>query len=172
MKMFSFFKSNKEEKLEKLGYHSLIQSYKEKVRNKEWTRKDYQSAIQNLLNEKKTAVENIENNNVSTRQSFVTDEVLVPLNLENIQNEYIDYDFVCSSLVFEFKSKKRVHLKALQQLEARLNQMFPELEVSEELQTKINSLEVVTLINRAIASPNDVNKHELKAVYKALRQRL
>lgn len=172
MKIFSFFKSNKENKLEKLGYHSLIKSYKAKVRNKEWTKKDYQSAVQDLMDEKKIAVENFENNNVSTRQSFATNDVLVPLNLENIQNEYIDYDYVYSSLMFEFKTKKRVHPKALQQLEARLDQMFPALEISVELQESVSSLDVATLINKANVLPNDINKHELKAVYNALRQRL
>jgi len=88
--VFSFFKSDKEKKLEKIGYKSLIQSYKQKASNKEWTRSEYRQAMNLLYKEKKTAVDNAENVNIATRQSFKEDEVMVPLNLQNIQQESVD----------------------------------------------------------------------------------
>lgn len=170
--MFSFFKSSKEKKLEKLGFQSLIHSYKEKLRNKEWTRKEYNQAVDQLFDEKKTAIDNVENINVATRQSFDDDEVMVPLNLQNIQLEYIDYDFVYNSLLFEYKNKKRIHQKALEQLENRLDQLFPNVEIAQDLLKKMELLEDEVLINKILEPLNDHNKQEFKAIYSVLRKRV
>src|SRR5690606_40174102 len=53
LNMFSFFKSSKEKALEKLGYKTLIDSYKQKVTNKEWDNKKYKEAIDKLFNDQK-----------------------------------------------------------------------------------------------------------------------
>lgn len=170
--MFSFFKSAKEKQLEKLGYQLLIQSYKEKVKTKEWTKKEFSQAIDDLYNEKKAIVSNATNINVATRQSFDDDETMVPLNLQNIQQEFIDYDFIYSSLIFEYNNYKRIHTKALNELTRYLNNHFPDAVINEEDAQKISAKELKELINEASNPINDSNKNYLKAVFNELQKRL
>jgi len=170
--MFSFFKSAKEKQLEKLGYQLLIESYKEKVKTKEWTKKEFSQAIDDLYNEKKTIVSNATNINVATRQSFDDDETMVPLNLQNIQQEFIDYDFIYSSLIFEYNNYKRIHTKALNELIRYLNNHFPDAVINEEDAQKISAKELKELINEASNPINDSNKNYLKAVFNELQKRL
>lgn len=169
--MLSFFKSNKEKKLEKLGYQSLIQSYKEKVRSKEWTKNKYSQAIDNLYDEKKAAIDNAENINVATRQSFNEDEVMVPLNLQNIQQEYIDYDFIYSSLIFEYNNYGRVHTKALYELERHLDELFPDTQASEKDLQELQQLHIRMLIDQALLPMSLENKEYLKAVFQVLKEK-
>lgn len=170
--MFSFFKSAKEKQLEKLGYQLLIESYKEKVKTKEWTKKEFSQAIDDLYNEKKAIVSNATNINVATRQSFDDDETMVPLNLQNIQQEFIDYDFIYSSLIFEYNNYKRIHTKALNELTRYLNNHFPDAVINEEDTQKISAKELKELINEASNPINDSNKNYLKAVFNELQKRL
>ena len=170
--MFSFFKSAKEKQLEKLGYQLLIESYKEKVKTKEWTKKESSQAIDNLYNEKKAIVSNATNINVATRQSFDDDETMVPLNLQNIQQEFIDYDFIYSSFIFEYNNYKRIHTKALNELIRYLNNHFPDAVINEEDAQKISDKELKELINEASNPINDSNKNYLKAVFNELQKRL
>src|SRR5690606_11365675 len=161
--MLSFFKSNKEKKLEKLGYQSLIQSYKEKVRSKEWTKKEYNQAVDNLYDEKKEALINGKKNNIATLQSSNEDEVMVPLNLQNIQHEYIDYDFIYSSLIFEYNNYGRVHTKALYDLERYLDELFPDTQASEKDLQELQQLHIRMLIDKALLPMSLENKEYLKA---------
>lgn len=170
--MFSFFKSAKEKQLEKLGYQLLIESYKEKVKTKEWTKKEFSQAIDDLYNEKKAIVSNATNINVATRQSFDDDETMIPLNLQNIQQEFIDYDFIYSSLIFEYNNYKRIHTKALNELICYLNLHFPDAVINEEDAQKISAKELKELINEASTPINDSNKNYLKAVFNELQKRL
>lgn len=170
--MFSFFKSDKEKKLEKLGYQSLIQSYKQKVSNKEWTRNEYRQAMNQLYKEKKTAADNAENVNVATCQSFKEDEVMVPLNLQNILQESVDYNFIYSSLIFEYSNYKRVHPKALYELERHLDELFPDTQTSEESIQELQQLDLKTLIDKALLPITMENREYLKAVFQVLKKKI
>jgi len=169
--VFSFFKSDKEKKLEKLGYQSLIQSYKQKVSNKEWTRSEYRQAMNLLYKEKKTAVDNAENVNIATRQSFKEDDVMVPLNLQNIQQESVDYNLIYSLLIFEYSNYKRVHPKALYELEQHLDELFPDTQTSEKDLQKLQQLDLKILIDKALLPITMENKEYLKAVFQVLKKK-
>ena len=110
--MFSFFKSSIEKDLIKLGFEELVQGYKQKVKTNEWTKLQYNEALKSLHTKHKNQISNIGNVNVATRQSFDVDDSVVPLNLQNIQQEFIDYDYIYSTLLFEYNSNNRIHTKA------------------------------------------------------------
>ncbi len=98
--MFSFFKSSIEKDLIKLGFEELVKGYRQKVRSSEWTKQKYNDALKTLHSKNKNQINNIGNINVATRQSFDVDDSIVPLNLQNIQLEFIDYDYIYSTLLF------------------------------------------------------------------------
>src|SRR5690606_12829139 len=129
--MFSFFKSRIEKDLIKLGYATLIEGYRQKVKANEWTSSEFKNALNALHKKHLHEIENIQNVNVATRQSFVDDELMVSLNLQNIQHEYIDFDFIYSSLLFEYSNNNRVHAKAVSELERHLLERFPDAVFSE-----------------------------------------
>lgn len=170
--MFSLFKSNKEKQLEKLGYKTLLDSYRKKVKLKEWSKTDYTVALEKLYKDKQSIIGNADNINVSTRQSFVDDEVMVALNLQNIQQEYIDYDFIYSSLLYEFKSNKKIHSKAIKELIDLLHSKFPEATIAEEFATELKDKETSYLIDEALQDITSENQHQLKAVFTELHNRL
>ena len=107
--MFSFFKSSIEKDLIKLGFEELVKGYRQKVKSNEWTKQQFNDALKNLHD--KNQINNIGNVNVATRQSFDVDDSIAPLNLQNIQQEFIDYDYIYSTLLFEYNSNKRPHNK-------------------------------------------------------------
>lgn len=170
--MFSFFKSSKEKQLEKLGYQTLIESYRKKVKDKQWSKQEFQQALNTLFEEKKTVLANASNINVSTRQSFDDDEIMVPLNLQNIQQEYIDYDYIYSSLLFEFNTHKRIHAKALNELTQFLEERFPDAVLLEEERENLSLKSLEELIQQAMIPINNENKNYIKSVFHELRNRL
>lgn len=163
--MFSFFKSGKEKALEKLGYKTLIDSYKQKVTNKEWDNKKYKEAIDKLFNDQKAIVSNANNVNVATRQSFVDDEVMVPLNLQNIQQEYIDYDFIFSTLVYEFKNHKKIHTQAVHELMKYLESKYSAQQLFFE-----NSLKDVTTENLILKVTTEDFSEKFSEIYACLSE--
>lgn len=170
--MFSFFKSAKEKQLEKLGYQSLIESYRKKVKDKQWSKQEFQQALNALYEDKKTVLANATNVNVSTRQSFDDDEIMVPLNLQNIQQEYIDYDYIYSSLLFEFNAHKRIHAKALNELTQFLDEHFPDAVLLENAHENLVSKSLKELINEAVLPITNENKNHIKSVFNELKNRL
>jgi hypothetical protein len=169
--MFSLFKSNKEKQLIKLGFQSLIDSYYEKVKSKEWSKDDLKKAIDNLYEQKKSIVGNADNVNVSTRQSFVDDEVLVALNLQNIQQEFIDYDFIYSTLLYDYKNHKKIHTKALKELSDYLHTKYKDVQIDASYAEKIASLDTKQLIDLAMQDISSENANELAAVFTELKKR-
>lgn len=170
--MFSLFKSTKEKQLIKLGYQSLIDSYYEKVKLKEWSKNDLKKAIDDLFEQKKSIVGNAENVNVSTRQSFVDDEVLVALNLQNIQNEFIDYDFIYSSLLYEFKNYNKIHTKALNELSSFLLSKHPNATIDTRIQEEIKAKDTKELIDICLQDINSENASMLLTVFTELKNRI
>lgn len=166
--MFSFFKSTVEKDLIKLGYQSLIDGYKQKVKLKEWTKKQYTLALEELRKKHKNEINNINNVNVATRQSFDVIETIPPLNLQNIQQEYIDYDFIYSTLLFEYNSNNRIHAKALHQLDKLLQENYPDAVVLADELPKVRQLSLQQLINDATLPFSAQNKNYLKTVFNEL----
>lgn len=169
--MFSLFKSSIEKDLIKLGFDQLIKGYKQKLNNKEWTKTEYVDALKNLHTKHKNEINNINNVNVSTRQSFDVDDSIVPLNLQNIQQEFIDYDYIYSTLFFEYNSNKRIHTKAIHQLNKLLNEKYPDAIILEDKLTEIQSLPLKELINEATLPFVTENKNYLKTVFKEIQKR-
>lgn len=170
--MFSFFKSTVEKDLIKLGYQSLIDGYKQKVKLKEWTKKQYTLALEELHKKHKNEINNINNVNVATRQSFDVIETIPPLNLQNIQQEYIDYDFIYSSLLFEYNSHKRIHTKALNELSLLLDEKFRDAVILADDIEHLKNIDLKQLIHEATTPFSNKNKNYLKAVFSELKNRL
>lgn len=170
--MFSFFKSSIEKDLTKLGYQKLIEGYKKKVKLKEWTKKQYTSALEDLYKKHKNEIYNLNNVNVATRQSFDVADTIVPLNLQNIQQEYIDYDYIYSSLLFEFNNNKQIHAKALKELDKLLQEQYPNTVLLPENTEKLKNIDLKQLINEATTPFSDDKKNYLKAVFNELKNRL
>lgn len=166
--MFLFFKSTLEKNLIKLGFTDSVNQYKQKLKNKELTKKEYNNALQSLYNAHQVQLKNIKNVNVATRQTFDDDELLVPLNLQNIKQEFIDYDFIYSSLLFEYNNNKRIHTKALHELNKLLTEQYPDATCTEIDIDKVKNLTVEQLINQATVSFTNENKNYLKAVFTQL----
>ena len=169
--MFSFFKSTLEKDLIKLGYHELVNGYRLKLKSNEWTKKQFQEALRNLHEQNKNKLENINNVNVSTRQSFDVDDTIVPLNLQNIQLEYIDYDYIYSTLLFEYNSKQRIHVKAIEQLLNLLQENFTDATINEQETANIKQVATKDLLHEATEPHTNANKNYLKAVYIELLDR-
>jgi len=170
--MFSFFKNTLEKDLIKLGFGKLIEGYKQKVRSKEWTRRQYKEALRDFHSQHLSELSNSENINVATRQSFDDDELMVPLNLQNIQQEYVDVDYLYSSLLFEYQNSKRVHTKALHELEKLLKDRFPDAVADEELYRLYENSELKLLIDLACMPIEETNKNLLKTAFALLKNRL
>lgn len=170
--MFSFFKNTLEKDLVKLGFGRLLEGYKQKVKTKEWTGKQYKEALKDLHSRHRSQLSNAENVNVATRQSFDDDELMVPLNLQNIQQEYIDIDFLYSSLLFEYRNHERVHTKALYELEKLLSERFPDAADDESLHRLYGNSELKFLIDQACIPMDVANKNHLKTVFSILKSRL
>lgn len=170
--MFSFFKNTLEKDLIKLGFGKLIEGYKQKVRSKEWTQQQYKEALRDFHSQHLNELSNSENINVSTRQSFDDDELMVPLNLQNIQQEYVDVDYLYSSLLFEYQNSKRVHTKAFHELEKLLKDRFPDAVADEELSRLYENSELKLLIDLACMPMEEPNKNLLKTVFALLKNRL
>ena len=169
--MFSFFKNSIEKDLLKLGYDRLITGYKQKLKNKEITKQQYHNLLNNLHKKHQSTLSNLTNVNVATRQSFNDNEVMVPLNLQNIQQEYIDVDFLYSSLLFEYTNHNRINHKALNELLTLLNTKFPDAVIKEEDLEKVKQFDLKFLINEAMLDINSNSKNYLKAVFKELKSR-
>lgn len=170
--MFSFFKSTIEKDLIKLGYATLVESYRQKVKAKKWNHSEFKNALKTLHDKHLNEINNIQNVNVATRQSFVDDELLTPLNLQNIQDEYIDFDFIYSSLLFEYNNHNRVHEKAVSELDRHLSERFPDATLSETDLEKVQSMDIRTLIDEASQPMENSNKNYLKTVFAELKNRL
>lgn len=166
--MFLFFKSTLEKNLIKLGLANSVNQYKQKLKNKELTKKEYNNALQSLFNAHQTQLKNIKNVNVATRQTFDDDALLVPLNLQNIKQEFIDYDFIYSSLLFEYNNNKRIHTKALHELNKLLTEQYPDAVCSDTDLETVKKLTIEELINQATVSFTNENKNYLKAVFTQL----
>lgn len=106
---------------------------------------------------------------MATRQSFDVDDSIVPLNLQNIQLEFIDYDYIYSTLLFEYNSNNRIHTKALYQLDKLLHENYPDAVILEEDQQKIQQLSLNELINEATLPFSNENKNYLKAIFSELQ---
>jgi len=169
--MFSFFKSSIEKDLIKLGFDELVKGYRQKVKSNEWTKQQFNDALKNLHAKNKNQINNIGNVNVATRQSFDVDDSIVPLNLQNIQQEFIDYDYIYSTLFFEYNSNNRIHTKALYQLDKLLEENYPDALILEEDQQKIKQLHLRDLINEATLPFTVENKNYLKTVFNELLNR-
>lgn len=169
--MFSFFKSSTEKDLLKLGFQELIKAYKQKVKNREWTTKQYNDALKSLHTKNKNQINNIDNVNVATRQSFDVDDSIVPLNLQNIQQEFIDYDFLYSTLLFEYNNNNRIHTKALHELDKLLHENYPDVVVLKNEEKNLKKFSLQQLINEATLPFNSENKDYLKTVFNELLYR-
>ena len=169
--MFSFFKSSIEKDLIKLGFEELVKGYKQKVKTNEWSKQQYKDALKGLHAKHKNQINNIDNVNVATRQSFDVDDSIVPLNLQNIQQEFIDYDYIYSTLLFEYNNNNRIHAKALYQLDKLLQENYPDAVILEEDQRKIKQLGLSDLINEATMPFSTENKDYLKTVFSELLDR-
>ncbi len=169
--MFSFFKSSIEKDLIKLGFEELVKGYRQKVKSSEWTKQQFAQALKMLHSKHKNQIKNIDNVNVATRQSFDVDDSMVPLNLQNIQQEFIDYDYIYSTLLFEYNSNNRLHTKALYQLDKLLHENYPDAIILSDDQLKTNPLNLQQLINDATLPFTDENKNYLKAVFNELLNR-
>ena len=169
--MFSFFKNSIEKDLIKLGFEELVKGYRQKVKTNEWSKQQYNDALKGLHAKHKNQINNIDNVNVATRQSFDVDDSIVPLNLQNIQQEFIDYDYIYSTLLFEYNSNNRIHTKALYQLDKLLQENYPDAVILEEDQQKIKQLGLSDLINEATLPFSTENKNYLKAVFSELFDR-
>lgn len=167
--MFSFFKSSIEKDLIKLGFEELVKGYRQKVKSSEWSKLQYNDALKSLHTKHKNQLNNIGNVNVATRQSFDVDDSVVPLNLQNIQQEFIDYDYIYSTLLFEYNSNNRIHTKALFELDKLLNENYPNAVILEEDQQKIQQLSLNELINEATLPFSNENKNYLKAIFSELQ---
>lgn len=170
--MFSFFKDAVEKDLIKLGFSQLIKGYKQKLKSKEITKEQYKNALKELHNKHFNQINNLGNINVATRQTFDDDELMVPLNLQNIQDEFIDIDFLYSSLLFEYNSHQRVHTRALTELENLLHQQFPNATILPDDLSKIEEFDLKTLINEATLPIDPSSQNYLKAIFTELRNRL
>lgn len=104
-------------------------------------------------------IEKTENNNVA-RRTFNEAEIIFPLNLQNIQQEYIDYNVVYSTFIFEFKNYGRVHSKALYELERYSDELFPDTQASKKTCKSYNRLKSKVLCIKL-----------LKAVFQVLKER-
>ena len=166
--MFSFFKNSIEKDLIKLGFEELVKGYKQKVKSSEWTKQKYNDALKTLHSKNKNQINNIGNVNVATRQSFDVDDSVVPLNLQNIQQEFIDYDYIYSTLLFEYNSNNRIHTKALFEHDKLLNENYPNAVILVEDQQKIQQLSLNELINEATLPFSAENKNYLKTVFSEL----
>ncbi|WP_372473718.1 hypothetical protein AB4865_00165 [Capnocytophaga sp. ARDL2] len=169
--MFSLFKNQKEKKLVKLGFQSLIDAYKEKFNSGEWTKETYKKAIDTLYKDKKTAIENIDNIQVSTRQTYDDDEVISPLNLQNIRQHFIDYDFVYSSLLFEYKNHNKIHIQAIDTLEKWLEEQFPTAKITESHTQNWCEKDTNQLIEKALEAITEDNADEIKTIFTLLKNR-
>lgn len=169
--MFSFFKSSIEKDLIKLGFEELVKGYRQKVKTNEWTKQQFTDALKSLHTKHKSQINNIDNVNVSTRQSFDVDDSIVPLNLQNIQQEFIDYDYIYSTLLFEYNSNNRIHNKALYELDKLLQENYPDAVILAEDQQKIKQLHLRDLINEATLPFSPENKNYLKTVFNELLNR-
>lgn len=167
--MFSFFKSSIEKDLIKLGFEELVKGYKQKVKSSEWTKQQCNDALKSLHTKHKNQLNNIGNVNVATRQSFDVDDSIVPLNLQNIQLEVIDYDYIYSTLLFEYNSNNRIHTKALHELDKLLHENYPDAVILVEDQQKIQQLSLNELINEATLPFSNENKNYLKAIFSELQ---
>jgi len=99
------------------------------------------------------------------------DDSIVPLNLQNIQQEFIDYDYIYSTLLFEYNSNNRIHTKALYQLDKLLHENYPDAVILAEDQQKIKQLHLRDLINEATSPFTHENKDYLKTVFNELLNR-
>lgn len=169
--MFSFFKNSIEKDLIKLGFEELVKGYKQKLKSKEFTKEQYTNALKTLHTKHKNEIKNIDNVNISTRQSFDVDDSIVPLNLQNIQLEFIDYDYVYSSLLYEYNSNNRIHTIAIAQLDKLLNEKHPNAALLIEDQEKTKQLKLSQLINEATLPITLENKDYLKTVFAELMNR-
>lgn len=169
--MFSFFKSSIEKDLIKLGFEELVKGYRQKVRSSEWTKQKYNDALKSLHTKHKNQLNNIGNVNVATRQSFDVDDSIVPLNLQNIQQEFIDYDYIYSTLLFEYNSNNRIHTKALHELDKLLQENFPDAEILKEKEANVKQLTLQQLINEATLPFSADNSNYLKTVFSELLNR-
>jgi len=170
--MFSFFKNPLEKDLIKLGFGKLIEGYRQKLRSKEWTRKQYKEALRDFHEQHLGELRNAGNVNVATRQSFDDDELMVPLNLQNIQQEFIDIDYLYSSLLFEYHNHKRIHTKALHELEKLLKERFPEAVEEDTFYRTHENSELKQLIELACLPMDAAHKNQLKTVFSILRNRM
>ena len=169
--MFSFFKSSIEKDLIKLGFGELVKGYRQKVKTNEWTKQQFNDALKGLHTKYKNQINNIDNVNIATRQSFDVDDSIVPLNLQNIQQEFIDYDYIYSTLLFEYNSNNRIHTKALYQLDKLLHENYPDAVILGEDKLKIQQLVLSDLINEATLPFSTESKNYLKAVFSELLNR-
>ncbi|MDO5636144.1 MAG: hypothetical protein Q4G18_02705 [Myroides sp.] len=170
--MFSFFKSSIEKDLIKLGFEELVKGYRQKVRSSEWTKQKYNDALKTLHSKNKNQINNIGNVNVATRQSFDVDDSVVPLNLQNIQQEFIDYDYIYSTLLFEYNSNNRIHTKALNELSLLLDEKFPDAVILGDDIESLKNFDLKQLIHEATTPFSTENKNYLKAVFSELKNRL
>ena len=169
--MFSFFKSSIEKDLIKLGYEELVKGYCQKVKSNEWTKLQYNDALKSLHTKHKNQINNIGNVNVATRQSFDVDDSIVPLNLQNIQQEFIDYDYIYSTLLFEYNSNNRIHTKALYQLDKLLHENYPDAAILKDEETNVKQLSLKQLIDEATLPFSLENKNYLKTIFNELLNR-
>src|SRR5690606_29563721 len=166
--MFSFFKSSIEKDLIKLGFGELVNGYKLKVKTNQWTKQQYKDALKSLHAKHKNQINNIDNVNVATRQSFDVDDSIVPLNLQNIQLEFIDYDYIYSTLLFEYNSNNRIHTKALYQLDKLLHENYPDAVILGDDIESLKNFDLKQLIHEATTPFSTENKNYLKAVFSEL----
>jgi len=170
--MFSFFKSSIEKDLIKLGFEELVKGYRQKLKTKEWTKQQYNDALKSLHAKHENQINNIDNVNVATRQSFDVDDSIVPLNLQNIQQEFIDYDYIYSTLLFEYNSNNRIHTKALYQLDKLLHENYPDAVILKTEEENLQKLTLQQLINEATLPFSPESKNYLKAIFNELQKRL
>lgn len=170
--MFSFFKSSLEKDLIKLGFGELVNGYKQKLKNKEWSKQQYHEALKDFHSKHKNEINNINNVNVATRQSFDVTDTIVPLNLQNIQQEYIDIDFIYSSLLFEYNNHKRIHSKAINELEKILIDRFPNAMIDNEIESQLLNKDIKFIIDQASLDITNQNKNVIFTAIKVLKSNL
>lgn len=113
--MFSFF-NTKEKKLRAIGFASMVDALQARKKNGEITKKEYKKIINQWCQRNEKSIENKGHIEVSARQSFDENEVLPPLNLQNIHTQVFDIDYAESLLLFEYKERKTIDQKIIRDL--------------------------------------------------------
>lgn len=142
--------SKKVKQLKKLGHTAQLAQYQAQRNNNQLNKVEYRSKIENLWLQQQNNWHHRDNVNVATRQSFTTNETLVPLNLEQIQTEVYDIDFIKNKLFFDYKNQGSVNyalvttLKKALKADEQFASMWQESEIQKQVFSEPECIEILT----------------------------